>query len=142
VTFASSEQLTVVATVWKDEANAVFYMNLWQTDPYRYLTMWSWNERPGQNCLAGGGGEFDFGEIGTHAFNWGLVTSDVDQVRVVMTDQGYSAVAIGPEVLPGLRPWMAEHTLVEVDRFETRAASGNIVHTATAPTWDAYPDTC
>ena len=143
VTFASSEDVNVVATVWKDSTSvpATLHMTIWQSDqnPYRYLASWSWEERSGQSCLAGANGVFDFGPW-TFGFSWGLARSDaVDIYAIVGSNR--MPTARGGEVLPGLRPWIAQTSPAGPDRFEAWSQN-DLLHTAAPPTWDAYPDTC
>jgi hypothetical protein len=137
VQFASSENVVVEATVWQD-ADGI-HMNIWQANPYRLYTTWTWAIRPGQNCLAGSFGDMEFPEAApyaSHSFSWGLARADAG-VTVWTTGLGSGTpVATGSEVLPGLRPWISQHSPGSLERFTAGP------HTATAPTWDAYPDTC
>jgi hypothetical protein len=136
----SSSAYTVQATVWKEAG--VHYMNLWGPDPGAYLTMWSWSETPGQNCLGGSGTVISGSDGQGHELHWGLVRADAAEVRVVTTGSLWTSAVIGAEVVPGLRPWIAELPPGELDRFEARDAGGNVLHTARAPVWDSGSDTC
>ncbi len=136
----------MAATVWQDASG--FHMNIWQTNPWRFYTTWSWSDVPGQNCLAGATGTIEFPEGGLYSsttFSWGLVRADATAVTVV-TDTGSesdSPVLVGPEALPGLRPWLSQKMSRDsIVRFRAIGGVSITLHVAEPPTWDSRPDTC
>lgn len=141
VTLATADY-ELQATVRLDAANGVYYMNIWRTDG-TYVTMWNWSERPGQNCLGGSGLDVAFDGTPAHAVDWGLVRADATEVRLVSTSQIMARAQLGPEVVPGLRAWIGEQPLGQLDHVEARDAGGNVLHVASASSaMDAWPDTC
>ncbi len=141
VTLATADYELQV-TAWHDAANGAYYMNIWRSDG-SYVTMWNWSERPGQNCLGGSGLDVAFGGTPAHAVDWGLVRADATEVRLVSTSQIMARAQLGPEVVPGLRAWIGEEPLGQLDHVEARDAGGNVLHVASASSaMDAWPDTC
>jgi hypothetical protein len=142
-----SSDPSVAATVWQDASG--FHMNVWRTNPWRLHTTWDWGNVPGQNCLAGATGTISFPELGSSVtFSWGLVRADAAAVRVVTgaDDEGSSLIVLGPEALPGLRPWLARTVAVygadPISQFRAVDSTNATLHSAVAPAWDARPDPC
>jgi hypothetical protein len=147
VEFSLTSTVSVVATVWQD--SGAFHMNIWQTNPWRLHTTWSWSSLPGQNCLAGITDTLEFPEnapFTSETFSWGLVRADAAWVGVVTGPDDYdvaSPIVLGSEALPGLRPWIARTTTDDpIRRFRALTEAGTVLHYAEPPTWDARPDSC
>jgi hypothetical protein len=146
VAMAMTSDVSVRATVWQDAGG--FHMSLWQYKPWRHLRTWSWSDVPGQNCLAGATATFELPELAPFSslqFSWGFVRADAADVGVITgPDDSYddSARNLGPEVFPGIRPWLAQDMAVPVQRFRAISVNGTTLHYADPPAWDARPDTC
>ena len=147
VEFGFNSETGVRVTAWRDGAG--FHMTLWQYNPWRELTTWSWSNVPGQNCFAGSLGTFQIPELApfsTRRLAWGFVRADAGTVGVIdgPTDF-YDSMPryMGPEVFAGLRPWITDVQGSDpVQRFRAIATDNSTLHYADPPTWDARPATC
>lgn len=100
-------------------------------DAYGHHTSSGWGGLAGPACLVSSGGEVAFPGAPAHAFTYGLASSDVARVEVVMSGGARRPATLGAPDGAGMRVWLLERPLGALDRIEGLDTGGNVVATIT-----------
>jgi hypothetical protein len=138
VTVESSEYTAELVVVASDGAHNAYFrrtddvgsMPSDQPDAHGFVQASGW-DISGRRCLGSGGGEFTFPDAGPHAFTYGIAGRAIRRVVIVMDDGTRVRVAVRSRRVAGLRGWMVERPLGQVDHIEGLDALGRVVSTIT-----------